>query len=117
MRCDAGTVKEALLAGTRGRQESEPGAGGPARDERQHRAAGLVQPRHVVDHDQDGTGDGRSCEKLQCRVGKRQPIRHLAPVKTEGTAKSRAVLFAQPAQVAVQQREQQLVQAADHPAV
>ena len=32
------------------------------------------------------------------------------PLKPEGTAKSRALLFTQPAEMAVQQREQQLVQ-------
>ena len=36
VRPDAGMVEEALLTGARGRQEPEPGAGGPAGDERQH---------------------------------------------------------------------------------
>ena len=110
MRRDAGTVEKALLIDARGRQEPEPGAGGPARDERQHRAAGLVQPRQVVDHDQDRSGGARLREELQCRVGKRQPIRHRAAANPEGAVKCRAPLFSQPAQIAVQQGEQQLVQ-------
>ncbi len=105
-------TEEPLLTGSGRGKKPDPGAGCSAGHESQNHRTDLVQPRHVVDHDENGSGGSRSDQQLQGGTGDRHPVRSGSLTNAEGAVKSSTLQFIEPIQV-LQYRIQHLMQAGE----